>query len=470
MPFRLPSFCPQMCERDMLISRLRPFVTAAVLSIVLLLTSASPALGQSNGEGSIYSRFGIGMLKDFSSSQSDALGGGAYALRSLNYSPSENPALWSDQVFTRLTGSANYRLTQTSNGQGESGRLNSGTVQSVQFSFPLYERTLGVNLSLQPYSRSNFKVIQTGEVEAGPTPPDDTERPEQPYTITFEGTGGLHQLRGGLGYRIGEVLSVGASVDLLFGLLESQQRTTFDGNPTGFRDAVVSDGTRLSGFAGTLGGHLAFADVFAEDDAFSIGASVTLPTQLSGSRYRTLDEDLARDTLQTMQGEVSLPWRGRLGVSYQPDERWTFVADGLFEPWSNFTSDFGTAQNRRTSPSRFPVGGPETLTDRWRTSVGVEVVPGGGDELAGYFARAAYRLGGYVERLYVRPDRSTTLRTIAATGGVSLPTSLNGTRIDINLTTGVRGTTSGSFVRDAFYGLSFHVNFGERWFQQRKLR
>lgn len=462
-----------MCEPAMLASRSRSLLLLGLLFVVLLPLTAEPALGQSNGEGTIYSRFGIGMLQDFSSSQSDALGGGAYALRSLNYNPSQNPALWSDQIYTRLSGSANYRLTHTTNARGESGRLNSGTVQAVQFSFPLYERTLGVGLSFQPYSRSNYKVVQNGEVPVGPTGAVQTGsdgRPEQPYTVTFEGTGGLHQLRGGLGYRFGEALSVGASVDFIFGILESQRRTTFDGNPTGFRSAVVSDATQLSGVTGTLGGHLSLADVFTGDDAFSVGASLTLPTQLSGERYRTLDEDLARDTLQIVQGEVSFPWRGRLGFAYQPDERWTLVAGGLFEPWSNFTSDFRINQSQRTAPTRFPVGGAGTLTDRWRTSAGVEFVPAGEDELAGYFARTAYRLGAYMEHLYVRPDQSTSLRTIAATGGVSLPTSLSGTRIDLNLTAGTRGAQSGTYVRDAFFGVSFHVNFGERWFQERKLR
>ena len=440
----------------------RSWVLWTLFAAVLLL-AIPPAQAQSNGEGTIYSRFGMGSLLDFSSSQSQAMGGGGYALRSLNYNPDANPALWSDQVYTRLVGGAAYQSISAEDGRGNSGRLTSGNVQSIQFSFPLSERTLGVGLSFQPYSRSNYSASLTGQESVGPQ-----QEAEAEYKTTFSGSGGLHRVRGGLGYRINDMLSVGASADLLFGVIESRRRTTWI-NTQALRDAVVSDGVQLSGFTGTLGGHLALADVFATDDALSIGTSVTFPTSLSGERYRTLDEDLARDTLSVQRGDVTLPWTGRLGVSYQPNTRWTFVVDGLFDPWSTFSSSF-SAGTGATSPSRFPVGGAGTLTDRWRLSTGAEVVPAGEDNLAGYFAQAAYRFGGYAEQLYVRPNQQTTLYEFALTAGISLPTSLSGTRIDLNTVAGTRGTTSNALVRDNFFGVSLHVNFGERWFQRRKLR
>ena len=435
----------------------------AVCLAVGLLGTAAPVQAQSNGEGTIYSRFGVGSLVEFSSSQSDAMGGGGYALRSLNYNPDANPALWSDQVFTRLSGSAAYRSITAEDNQGNSGRLASGNVQAIQFNFPLYERSLGVGFSFQPYSRSNYSGTRSGSTEV----PVNGTRPEVPFETEFSGSGGLHRLRGGLGYRINDILSVGASADVLFGVLESQRRTTWANQA--LRNVVVSDGAQLFGVTSTLGSHLALADVFAEDDAFSIGASVTLPANLSGERFRTLDEDLARDTLSTERGDVTLPWKGRLGLSYQPNARWTFVVDGAFDPWSTFSSDFSDP-SAETAPARFPVGGTETLTDRWRLSTGAEVVPGGDDRLAGYFAQAAYRFGGYAEQLYVRPNPETTLYEFAVTAGISLPTSLSGTRIDLNTVAGTRGTTTDALVRDRFFGVSLHVNFGERWFQRRKLR
>lgn len=442
-----------------------PLASAAAFALVLLpLLVASPSQAQSNGQGTIYSRFGLGSLAEFSSSQSQALGGGAYALRSLNYNPGANPALWSDQVFTRLSASGSYKAISTEDNRGNSGQLVSGNIQALKFNFPISDSTLGIGLSFQPYSRTNYTATRSGTVSYGPN-----QETEAPYSVQFSGSGGLHQLRGGFGYRLNEMFSIGVSANFIFGILESQRRTTFQRSVQGLRDVVVSDGVRLSGLTGTLGGHLALADVFRSNDALSIGASMTLPADLTGEQFRTLDEDLARDTLGTRDGKVTAPWRGRLGVAYQPNQRWTFVADGVFEPWSTFSSTFPT-ENAETSPAPFPIGGKQTLADRWRFSTGAEFVPAGDNNLAGYFAQTAYRVGGYVERMYVRPTEQVALHAYAATAGISLPTSLSGTRIDLDTAAGVRGKTSTSLVRDTFFEVSLNINFGERWFQQRKLR
>ncbi len=429
------------------------------LGLALLLVFSlghTPVQAQSNGDGSPYSRFGLGTLTDFSSSQSQALGGGAYAVRSLNYNPTANPALWSDQVFTRLTGGASLQRTNASENNGPSSSLTAGQIEGLQLSFPLYERTLGVGLSFQPYSQHNYRIRR-----------QETIRSENAsYERNFRGKGGLHSFRAGLGYRINEIISVGASLNVLFGIVEKERSTEFD-DPT-FRNVSVSDATRLSGVTGTIGGHLTFADVLREDDVLAIGTAIALPTNLNGTRTLTQGEgrNLTQDTLESAGGEVSLPWRSRLGVAYQPNQAWTLTLDGLYEPWSTFSSSFGTGEFNRG----FPDGGDATLTDRWRISAGMEVIPGAGNPLSGFFSNVGYRLGVATERLYVKPRQKQTLQSYIATGGFSFPTSLPGTRIDLNFKAGTRGTTDASLVRDNFYGVSLHINFGERWFQQRKLR
>ena len=422
---------------------------------------------QSTGDGSIYSRFGIGVLNTFSSSQTQAMGGGGYALRSLNYNPASNPALWSDQVYTRFNIGANLQTIDASDASGTSSQLAGGTLESLQFSFPLYERQVGVGIAFQPYSLSNYQTQNAGQVPTGAFRSDTLN-----YQVNFEGIGGLQLLRGGLGGRINEWLRVGGSVDVIFGILESQRTTNLRrpgaiGPGTGIRNAVLTDGTRLAGVTGTVGSHLAFADVLSSDDALSVGVSFTFPTILRGERVRTIDESLSRDTLGTKDGDMTIPWELRTGVAYQPDERWTIVADGLFAPWSTADSDFESVGNNLAP---FPIGGTETLTDRWRVSAGAEVVPAGDDTFAGFLARTGYRLGAYAERLNVRPDQQTNINVLAATGGVSMPTSLAGTRIDLNVSVGTRGTTDANLVRDTFYRFSLHMSIGERWFQERKLR
>ena len=429
-------------------------------SLLALLLAPGLAHAQSNGDGSIYSRFGLGSLQTFSSPQSQAMGGGGYAIRSLNYNPTANPALWSDQVYTRLSLGGSYETVSATSDQGGTNQFVAGTVEALQFSFPLYDRKLGVGLSFQPFTQHNYRTRRSGTLSG---------QNGSSFDVNSRGGGGLHSFRGGLGYRINEALRVGASVDVLFGILERRRSTTFDAD-NGLQDTRVSDETRLAGVGGTLGAHLALADVLQSDDALSIGAAVSLPTTLNGKRVLTVSEnrDVSSDTLSgPIDGDVSIPWRGRLGVAYQPDDRWTITVDGLYEPWSSFSSSFSSSS---TFAQSVPVGGEETLTDRWRVSTGAEILPAGDDQFTGYFQRVAYRLGAYTERLYVQPDGTTNLQTYGLTGGLSLPTALSGTRIDLNLHAGTRGTTEDALVRDRFYGVSLHINFGEEWFQERKLR
>lgn len=429
--------------------------------LVAAVGTALPAQGQSTGDGTIYSRFGVGELYSFSSARAQALGGSGVADRSLNYTGFQNPALWSDQVLTRFAAGINYQEISASNASGATSRLSAGMLNAVQFSFPIYSEKLGVGIGFQPFSRTNYRVVQRSSSPLVFAGEDTTD-----YQINYEGRGGLQQIRGGLGYRINDAISLGAAIDVIFGVMEEGTRTSFgDGR---FQQANFTDGTRLSGVTGTFGGLISLSDVLTADDVLSIGTAVTLPAVLKGERVRTLDESLDRDTLGApVNGSVELPWEARLGLSYKPDDRWIVVLDGHYAPWSELESSFESATS---GPGRFPVGGTDLLTDRFRVSGGVEYLPAGTDQIASFLYRTGYRLGGYVERLYVAPVNGQNINVVAATAGLSLPTRLSGTRIDLNFELGSRGTTDQNLVRDIFYGVSVNVNIGERWFRERKLR
>ena len=375
---------------------------------------------------------------------------------------SSRPALWSDQVLTRFVIGANLLETNARDASGTRSQLVAGTLNAVQFSFPIYSRKLGFSVGYHPYSLMNYRVVRRAQdpFQFGPEPTDTTD-----YAVDYQGRGGIQQVSGGLGWRITNAISIGASVNALFGILEESRRTTIG---PGFAPINFTDATRLSGFSGTFGTLLTLADVFSSNDALSLGGSFMLPTTLDGRRVRTLGESLNRDTIGTVvDGSMDLPWRARAGLTYKPSNMLTITADGLYAPWSAAESTFDGAAS---GPSQFPVGGGALLNDRWRLSGGFEYLPAGNDQLASYFYRMAYRLGGYYEQTYAAPVAGESIDVRAITAGISLPTTLSGTRLDLDVEVGIRGTTSRNLVRDVFYGVSINVNAGERWFQERKLR
>jgi hypothetical protein len=422
-----------------------------LLIVSLLLASTSGEVrAQNTGDGSVYSAFGLGELTRFGTSQSRAMGGGGFALHSHNYANFGNPAALSNQVLTRLATGIDFQSVHITDGAANEGRLNQGALAAVQLSFPIIDERLGVGFGLAPYSRVSYRIRQEGTIVQ-----PDTVR----YGVDSEGRGGLQTLSGAVGYNFGPV-SVGASVGYLFGILENGRRTFFVGGE--YQNIEVMNHTRLGGVTATLGTQMVLPRPFRSNDLLRAGATFTIPTTLSGDRVRTVGLSLDRDTLGVVTpGEASIPWAIDAGVAYNLDRRWLFVLDGSFSPWSQFES---TLAFNGYQP------GASTMRDRMRVSVGSEFTPGGGDQLTTYFRRSSYRLGAYADRSYVDPTAAFDLMTYALTGGISLPTFLSGTRLDVNMEVGTRGTTDHGLVRDVFYRLSASVNIGERWFERRRLR
>ncbi len=428
---------------------------AGLLTLAVLMAAPTAVHAQEGTDGSIYSRYGLGQLGSFTSAQAHAMGGGGLALLSYNYANTANPASLSDQVLTRASLGLTYQTLEATDVSDNLSRLASGSLQAVQFSFPLRQRRLGVGVAFKPYSRRNYRVAVDSEL----TDPDRDE--PVPYAISYQGNGGLQQVDVGLGYRLNRHLSFGATGSFLFGLIEDARVTTFE-DPA-YDDAIVTESTRLSGFTGTLGAMLTVPRLLSSTDLLAVGASVMLPVSLDGDRVRTFGESLDRDTLGTvLSGSATLPMSARLGLAYTPNSRWTLIADGLYEPWSSFESSYTFSGYDPAGTSRF--------TDRLRFSGGAEVVPAGDDLLAPYLRRVAYRIGFYYDQAYIQPTSSTELHTVAGTLGLGLPTLIPGTRIDLTIEVGTRGTTERALVRELFYSLSANVNIGERWFNKRKLR
>ncbi len=427
----------------------------ALLASCMVWVTAIDVQAQQVGDGSLYSRFGVGDLFSFESSQIQGMGGGGTALTSLNYVNMGNPATWSDQQLARLAGSVLFQGIEISDETGEASRLNSSQLQSFQFTFPLKAGKLGAIVSYAPYSRVAHRVQRAQvEVESDPTIINPSA-----YSISFEGSGGLQQARVGLGYRASRMVSFGLSADFTFGILEERRITDF--NTGEFVSTAFTNSTRLAGFSTTLGALFSIPQLLSDQDALSIGLSIATPANLDGTQIRTTGAGLAADTLGTeLKGDVTLPLNTNFGLSYHANSKWTIVANYSYNPWSDFESTLAI-------PGYNP-GESSFLDDRSRFSMGASFIASN-NPLDSYFKRVGYRLGFYTDSGYINLGNSQDLNSVAVTGGISLPTLFPGTRIDINVELGRRGSTNQNLVKETFFKFHVNVNIGERWFERRKL-
>lgn len=416
-----------------------------------LVLGSSPVLAQQSNDGSLYSRYGLGTMQSPFSSQAEAMGEAGTALISPNYLSLSNPASWSSQILTRFIGSFKYHSVQAKDAANNTSRVNAGSIRGAAFSFPILTRKLGFVAAYEPLTRMGYQVETTDSI-SGAGAGDASQ-----YRSVLEGNGGLQVLRGGLGYRINRYIRVGASADLVFGILENSRQTLFQSNK--FVDTHTTQSTRLRGATATVGGLALIPNLLTEEDGLSLGLSARLPTTLTGTRVSTVGETLSRDTVGTaLKGTASLPLRLQAGLAYQASSYVTISLEGLYAPWEQFESslNFNGSQNG--------------FNNRWKVGGGLEYRPAGRNPSASYLSRVNYRLGAYAEQSYAKPHPTVDLRNYAVTSGISLPTGVGGNRVDLNLEVGTRGTTSHNLVRDTYYTASLVLNFGERWFRKRLIQ
>ncbi len=377
------------------------------------------------------------------------MGGGGTALWSLNYANYANPAALSRQFLVRASAGMRFDNISTVDASNQSKNLRAGSFSAIQFGLPLISNKLGLGFAFEPYSRVNYRVTTTGTLPLDPT------RSPASYAVVTQGSGGLQQVRLGIGVKPVSFFSLGLSVDYLFGITEESRRTAFD--QVSLVTTNVATSTRMRGVTTTGGAIIAIP--VGEDGEFSVAATATLPATLRAKRARTLGESLDLDTLGTeISGDITLPVSTAAGISYTTQSRWTFAADVRYEPWTQFESEMDLTGYT-----------PSAMRDRKRISAGVEFLPAGNSTNEPYIQRTAYRLGFYLDNSYISPVVGESITTQAVTAGVSLPTLFGGTRLDLNIHVGRRGSASGILVKDRFVTVSATLNVGERWFLKRRL-
>ncbi len=417
------------------------------LFVFAALTLVRISYGQGRDDGSFYSRYGIGELSAFASSQAQALGGAGVGLFSYDYMNFSNPAAWSRQTLVRIAVGAQFDQLRAEDASGRSEQFTRGALNALQIGVPLIGGKLGLGLSYEPYSRMNYEVSTSGTLEQG-------SNTELLYQLNHEGSGGLHLTRIGMGFRLLPQISIGASTDFLFGITEEIRRTTFRNEDLLTTNVVRS--TRMSGVTASVGITASFD---GENHELIIAASGRLPVTVNATQTRTLGESLNVDTLGTSNsGDLKFPYRLSGGVSFRYQNRWLLTAEIQHEPWS-------------TASTTLPFAGFDSnhLRNRTRYSAGVELIPAGAVMQATYLGRTAYRLGFYRDNLYVSPVAGRDIMVSAITGGFGLPTMFLGSRLDISFEIGTRGSTSYNLIRDRFIGVSATLNIGERWFVKRRL-
>jgi hypothetical protein len=394
-----------------------------LILLISLLTALSPR--SHAGGGSNYTIFGIGDLRLAGSVRTSGLGYAGLALADENGLNVNSPASWTRLKNTRIETSLLYEGFNARDGE-KSLYVALTNFNGASLAIPISTANGIVFVgSMTPFSNRDYNVYTTGSQQG------------MDYVLNHVGKGGLGKGQVGLSYAPFEVLSLGASLNYLFGSLENT-RTLLPVSDT-FVGGETTGRTTANGLTGTFGW---LFHGFGPLTPFSIGMTVTTRGYLGAEEEFLFKSEEDVDTLQADVPDIVVPASYAVGLSYQVGRRWAVTADFSQMLWS----ESGLASGAR---------------DATVLSMGIERLPLP-ETTAPLLDRMAFRIGTYYHETYYVVN-GHPINEWGLTAGFGIPFS-GENRINIAFEHGQRGSTAYGLLEESIFRFSFGVTISETWF------
>jgi hypothetical protein len=385
--------------------------------------------------GSVYSRFGIGDILSYGGSRLYGMGGAGIGLADDDFINRLNPAGLARISHTRLSGALEFtHFSSTSD--GNSGTYAAAEFQGLAFAIPI-SRENGVVLSLEltPYSNVDYAVSRSDSLPAVGT----TEHQ------ALYGSGGLSYFALGLSVSPSQALHLGGRINYVFGRTRQYQTSSFDDQS--FTSTQFDQSTYYSGFTFTIGAiYEGLSDLLRMPSLKNLSAGLTFSTAgaLDAQDSRTY---VGLDSTTNAYGSADLPYTLGVGIAYIPGSRIRLTGDVMTQNWAG-AKYFGSH--------------PSELRNSTRVGIGFETIPSSG---AGpYVKRVVYRAGLVYHSTYYQIN-GTGIDEYLLCAGFGLPIA-PGTRLNIGLQGGIRGSAVDLLQKDTIVRLSIALSASETWFMR----
>ncbi|MEJ0030677.1 MAG: hypothetical protein WDO15_10060 [Bacteroidota bacterium] len=183
-----------------------------VVSIVAALLSSSNQL-YAQISASPYSVYGIGILKERTSSMNRAMGGSGFAVRDAINLNNLNPAAYSSiQLATQLTEAGIYAESDRYRSTTQSSTLTTANLNNLNFWLRFTKRWAG-SVGMSPLSSVNYHITSGHAI-------GDNSASE------YIGSGGVTQFYFGNAFQITKNLSIGATASFFHGAIDRKETIT----------------------------------------------------------------------------------------------------------------------------------------------------------------------------------------------------------------------------------------------------
>ena len=422
----------------------------SIIGCLLMAATATGAWAQ-GGTKSPYSQYGIGILSDQSQSASRGMNGVGLALRNGSNVNTINPASYSS--VDSLTMLFDMGLTgQMTNFKEGSVRRNVSlaSFEYVVGSFRAW-KNVGLTFGVLPYSNVGYDY-QT------------VSRNTQTGTLTesYSGSGGLHQLFLGAGWRVLPPLSIGFNASYLWGSID---RTVSPVSSVASNTLTKKYTTTVNSYKLDVG--LQWEQPIGRQDRLTIGAVMGIGHNLKNNAEMTIVSQnsvssINDTTLFRVADALSLPMSVGVGAAYTHKGKLTVAADLTLDKWGS--KDFPVYQN-----GDYKLLGGQ-LEDRTKVNIGLDYLPHPDLQGGKYLEHVHYRFGVGYATPYYNINGQNGPKELSVSAGIGLPiVNVWNNRSVLNISGQWIRNAADGFITENTFRINIGITFNERWFMKWKV-
>lgn len=418
-------------------------LSAALMALPLALSAQS-------GTNSPYSQFGFGQISDLSSGFNRGMNGLYQGFRDGNQINHQNPASYS--ALDSLTFIFDMGVSGQITNFSENGKKKNAKNAEFEYAIGAFQvaKGLGLSFGIMPYTNVGYSYTLTNAINADGTTSN---------SVSYTGSGGLHQVFLGAGWSPVENFGVGFNAAYLWGDIDryvvSSYTDAYMNSLT--KHATVTVRSYLVDFG------LQYKLNLSKQDALTFGLTYGLGHKVNGKPENVLISQSSQsgvsDTTTTNLGKVlKLPHTFGGGVVYS-HQRWRVGADYNLAKYGSVSFPTFTGGTYRMSDTYFK--------DRHKVTIGGEYLPPRYTRF--FLARINYRLGASYASPYYRINGADGPREVSVSGGFGIPIINNYNRRSyLNISGQWINRQAKGIVKENAFVLNIGLTFNEQWFAKWK--
>lgn len=373
--------------------------------------------------------YGLGLPNHFLSTRAMGMGDAGLATSDSINMNLQNYSLWSNIRYTQFQIGFSSEINSYSS-YGESGKFQTAGFSGMSFAIPLKQRKIALFFNLLPMNHLRFNGYQ---------PLGDSLHFERDYFL--EKKGDAFQLNGGVAYRWNKYLA--SSVQFLYvtGTYLDQYKLLFQSEK--YIDVSYKYEYNLKVFGVGISHSIIYNNI-------RLGGYIN--HYFNGTFRKLYRKSYDVTQKKSVSVSTTLPYEFGVGIALQSEKGWIFAGDFHFKNYAAGVPTF--------------IDLDSLFEDYKKISIGVEKYSKA-DKFEPIMKRMSWRAGTfYGVEGYKFNGNGLPMYGISL--GVGIPLNYYGSRLDLALQIGKRGSKAKNGVEETFIKFGMEFKTFERWFKRFK--